>query len=221
MKNNLQCYLIYNTDTYHFKLPRTLSEIKKKEMVAAFKKGVNLDELSILYKLKVITIKKHLKNSLGETEFKKTINLNQIKEVNFQDLDGSEEEKSSKAQNDENFFEIPPLNETYDFGVRKDFASKPLKDFELPENIFLIVNTSIDLEIFSIRDFPEYSFLSETDQNRKIIKLFSDKKSANSFCNKNQKIIKVPNGNIFLLASSFLREKGITRIIYDDNLLSL
>jgi len=202
-------------------LPRTLSEIKKKEMVAAFKKGVNLDELSILYKLKVITIKKHLKNSLGETEFKKTINLNQIKEVNFQDLDGNEGEKSSKAQNDENFFEIPPLNETYDFGVRKDFASKPLKDFELPENIFLIVNTSIDLEIFSIRDFPEYSFLSETDQNRKIIKLFSDKKSANSFCNKNQKIIKVPNGNIFFLASSFLKDKGITRIIYDDNLLSL
>ena len=221
MKNNLQCYLIYNTNTYHFKLPRTLSEIKKKEMVGAFKKGVNLDELSILYKLKVITIKKHLKNSLGETEFKKTINLNQNKEVNFQDLDGNEGEKSSKAQNDENFFEIPPLNETYDFGVRKDFASKPLKDFELPENIFLIVNTSIDLEIFSIRDFPEYSFLSETDQNRKIIKLFSDKKSANSFCNKNQKIIKVPNGNIFFLASSFLKEKGITRIIYDDNLLSL
>ena len=202
-------------------MPRTLSEIKKKEMVAAFRKGVTLDELSILYKLKVITIKKHLKNSLGETEFKKTINLNQIKELNFQDLGGNEGEKSSKAQNDENFFEIAPLNETYDFGVRKDFASKPLKDFELPENIFLIVNKSIELEIFSMRDFPEYSFLSETDQNRKIIKLFSDKKSASSFCNKNQKIIKVPNSNIFFLASSYLKEKGITRIIYDDNLLSL
>ena len=202
-------------------MPRTLSEIKKKEMVAAFKRGVNLDELSILYKLKVITIKKHLKNSLGEIEFKKTINLKQIKEVNVQYLDGNEEEKRIKVQNNENFFEIPPLNETYDFGVRKDFASKPLKDFELPENIFLIVNKSIELEIFSMRDFPEYSFLSENDQNRKIIKLFSDKKSANSFCNKNQKIIKVPNGNIFFLAASFLKEKGISRIIYDDNLLSI
>ena len=93
-------------------MPRTLSEIKKKEMVAAFKKGVNLDELSILYKLKVITIKKHLKNSLGETEFKKTINLKQIKEVNVQDLDGNQGEKRIKVENDENFFEIPPLNET-------------------------------------------------------------------------------------------------------------
>ena len=125
-------------------MPRTLSEIKKKEMVAAFKKGVNLDELSSLYKLKVITIKKHLKNSLGETEFKETINLKQIKEVNVQYLDGNEGEKRIKVQNDENLFEIPPLNETYDFGIRKDFASKPLKDFELPENIFLIVNKSID-----------------------------------------------------------------------------
>ena len=190
-------------------------------MVEAFKKGASLDDLSILYKLKVSTIKKHLKNSLGETEFKKTINLKQIKDENDQDLDRNEGKKQSKVQKDENFFEIPPLNETYDFGVRKDFASKPLKDFVLPENIFLIVDKSIELEIFSIRDFQEYSFLSETDQNRKIIKLFSDKKSANSFCNKNQKIIKVPNGNIFFLASSFLKEKGISRIIYDDHLLSI
>ena len=59
------------------------------------------------------------------------------------------------------------------------------------------------------------------DQKRKIIKLFSDKKAANSFCKKNQKIIKVPNGEVFSLVSSFLIDKGISRIIFDDNLLSI
>ena len=63
--------------------------------------------------------------------------------------------------------------------------------------------------------------MSENDQKRKIIKLFSDKKSANSFCNKNQKIIKVPNGNVFFLAASFLKEKGISRIINGDQLIAL
>ena len=76
-------------------MPRTLSEIKKKKW-SQHLKGVNLDELSILYKLKVITIKKHLKNSLGEIEFKKTINLNKLKKymLNLQmDMKGKKELK--------------------------------------------------------------------------------------------------------------------------------
>lgn len=202
-------------------MPKKLSEIKKKEMVDAFKKGANLDELVILYKLKVNTIKKHLKSLLSESEFKKIISLKKIKEENDQELHENQEKKQSNIQIDQNFIEIAPLNEIFDFGVSKDFASKPLKDFVLPENTFLIVDKSIELEIFLMRDFPEYSFMSETDQDRKTIKLFSDKKSANSFCNKNQKIIKVPNGNVFFLASSFLVDKGVSRIIYDEHLLSL
>ena len=71
-----------------------------------------------------------------------------------------------------------------------------------------------------IRDFPEYNFLPEVDQKRKIIKLFSNKKTANSFCSKNQKVIKVPNGYVLNLASPYLIKKGISRIIFDNYLLS-
>ena len=56
-------------------MPKKLSEIKKKEMVDAFKKESTFDELVILYKLKVNTIKKHLKSLLSESEFKKIINF--------------------------------------------------------------------------------------------------------------------------------------------------
>ena len=70
-------------------------------------------------------------------------------------------------------------------------------------------------------DFPEYSFLPDDDQERRIIKLFSDKKAASAFCKKNQKIIKVPNGEVFSLVTSFLIDKGISRIIFDENLISI
>ena len=100
-------------------------------------------------------------------------------------------------------------------------TSKPLKEFIFPNDSYMIIDKNNELEIFQIEDFPEYSFLPDDDQKNKVIKLFSDKKIARTFCNKNQKIIKVPNGQVFILVASFLIEKGISRIIFDENLLSI
>ena len=119
------------------------------------------------------------------------------------------------------FYEILPMSEEIDFNSRKDLTSKPLRDFNFPNNTFMIVNNNIELEIKYIKDFPEFSFLSEADQICKTIKLFSEKKIANSLCSKNQKVIKVPNGEVFKLSANFLLEKGISKIILDEVLLSI
>ncbi len=217
-------------------------------MVELFKTGLGIDELVKKYRLQKLTIKKHLKSLLGDSEFKKIIKFIENKELNKYEADieiekdfnldsQNRDEKSSNYEidcidNEEDtldltsksnvkFFEITPLNGEFDFEKRKDLTSKPLNEFPLPHNIYMVVDKNNELEEFFIKDFPEYSFLSETDQKRKIIKLFSERKSASLFCNKNQKTIKVPNGEVFGLASSFLIKKGISRIIYDDNLLSI
>ena len=229
-------------------MPKSLSDFQKKEMAQLFLSGTSLEDIVNQYGLKMPTIKKHLKSLLGDLEFNKILKLEvskkfKVEEINQKNPIESNFNNSTKKDvlstsvnsqlqlgqdslndpytSDENFYEIAPLKHNIDFEIRKDFTSKPIKEFIFPNNSYLIVDKNNELEIFQIKDFPEYSFLSEDDQKNKVIKLFSDKKDARNFCNKNQKIIKVPNGQVFILVTAFLIEKGISRIIFDENLLSI
>ena len=87
--------------------------------------------------------------------------------------------------------------------------------------VYMIVDKKIELEIKLLRDFPEWSFLPPDDLNRKTIEIHFDLKTAKRFCNKEQKVIKVPNTNIFKIAAPFLIQKGISRIVGADKLIAL
>ena len=220
-------------------MPKILSDIKKIEIAEAFKSGSTLEELSNQYGLNKYTITKYLKKILSELEYKRILKLKRHKNFNKESSENELVKTSNYKNNNEkvdfnnsgkffnssiedaNFIEIPPLSQAIDLEKQIDLTSKPLKEFTFPEDIFMIIDKNIELEITLIKDYPEYSFLSESDQKRKIIKLFSNKKSASLFCSKTQKVIKVPNGGVLSLAAPFLLKKGITRIIYDDYLLSI
>ena len=85
----------------------------------------------------------------------------------------------------------------------------------------MIVDSKIELQTKLLKDYASWSFLPEDDLNRNTIEIFSDQKSAKKFCSQNQKVIKVPNPNVFLIASENLKRRGISRIIFDQLLLSL
>ena len=46
-------------------------------------------------------------------------------------------------------------------------------------------------------------------------------KLAKKFCNKEQKVIKVPNPDVFRIVAPLLLKKGISRIISADKLIAL
>ena len=81
--------------------------------------------------------------------------------------------------------------------------------------------TVIELEIKYLRDYPEWSFLPEDDLKRKTIEIFSELKVAKRKCNRDEKVIKVPNPDIFRIVAPILLSKGITRIINEDKLISI
>ena len=85
----------------------------------------------------------------------------------------------------------------------------------------MIVSNFVELEVKLLKEYPNWSFLPETDQQRITIEIFSDQKEAKRFCTKNQKIIKIPNTKVFQIASRNLIDKGISRIVFEDNLISL
>mgnify|MGYP001244066339 CR=1 FL=1 len=204
--------------------------------------GKEISELSETYNFSKQTIIKQLKIILGEEQFNiisdqrkaksglkndnfklvekksKNIrggsqNISQINENNYNFFE--------KEVNHEEFFEIPPVTTNVDLDNQKDLTSKPLSEANFPDVLYMVVDKNIELEPKLLKDFPEWRFLSEDDLNRTTIQVFSDQKLAKQSCSKNQKLIKVTNTHVFLIASKNLKSKGISRIIFGDSLLAL
>ena len=219
-------------------MPKKVSEIQKQKISESFVNGLDVKEISEIYNFSKQTIIKQLKIVLGDKEYKninnkRSPNYKSIKE-NSKNIPNDEKIKSKNSVIEEDinqnfqkettqntFFEIAPLTTEIDLENQKDITSKSLNEASLPNVVYMLVDKNIELEPKFLKDFPEWSFLPEDDLNRKTIQIFSDQKSAKKQCYKNQKLIKVPNSNVFLITSEILRSKGITRIIYEDSLLAL
>ena len=86
---------------------------------------------------------------------------------------------------------------------------------------FRLVDKKIELEIKFLKDFPDWQFLAEEELNRKTIQIYNDMKVAKKFCVKEQKVIKVPNTDVFKIVARLLVSRGITRIVNEDKLIAL
>ena len=227
-------------------MAKRLTEKQKKEIVKYFKLGKTIDFLSEEFNCTKLTIKRNLKLNIGEEsyeELKKANNLMFKKSIlnkkekkqdliplNSKDICSNEVEEDTSSNEtiygndfypDSSFLEISPLDYQIDNSTRKEVSSVHISEIDLPQIVYMIVDKKIELEIKLLKEFPEWSFLPKDDLNRKTIEIHFDLKTAKRFCNKEQKVIKVPNTNIFKVAAPFLIQKGISRIVGADKLIAL
>ena len=222
---------------------KKLSDKQKETIVNFFKKGKTIDELSKEFNYTKLTISINLKKNLGEKLYKELIIKSKLAKKNFEskmkksDFDNKYDEKikskNEKLSNEKistqeqeftsitPFLEITPLDFEIDNTFQKDLASIPIADINFPNIVYMIVNKKTELEVKFLKDYPEWQFLAEEELSRKTIEIFSDLKVAKRSCNKDQKVIKVPNTNVFKIVSSQLIAKGITRIISAEQLIAL
>ena len=85
----------------------------------------------------------------------------------------------------------------------------------------MIVDKKIELETKFLKEYPEWQFLAQRELNRKTIEIYLDMKIAKRSCKKDQKVIKVPNTNVFKIVAPILLSKGISRIVSAENLIAL
>lgn len=209
-------------------MPKKVSENQKKEILNSFVSGINLKSLSERYKLSQATIVRQLKNNLGVNKFKelKDINSKLEKEKNTILINDSVAENNleKRDENDnfkEEFIEVIPITDGIELNNQKDLASEPLTEANLPNVVYMLVDKNIELLPKMLKEYPEWGFLPQKDLNRMSLEIFDDHNYAKKLCTKNQKLIKVPNPGVFLIAASSLKLKGITRIIFNNLLLSL
>ena len=221
-------------------MPKRLSEDDKKEIYQRLLTGVKIEDLSKQFCVTKITINRNLKKLLDKDSYEnllKKIKVNSSLK-NKKNLDPVIDKKMKKENNSiniksksvikekefneiNNFIEITPLNFNIDTEPQKDLTSIDIKSFNFPKIVYLIVNKKIELDIKLLKDYPEWQFLSADDLEREIIEIFFDIKSAKRACNKEQKVIKVPNPEVFRIVAPILISRGITRIISEDILIAL
>ena len=216
-------------------MSKKVTDIQKKEILNNFQKGISIKDLALKYNFSIQTITRQLKKLISDKEFKQYkvsgvknyLKENQIlsnqdetninDSVKFKNL----EIHNPELVNENAFIEISPMTELINLEQQTDLTSRPLKNIKFPNVVFIIVDKETELQKKKLKEYPEWSFLSSEDLERYSIQIFSDQKTAKLKCLKNQKIIKVPNPNIFLIASNILKSKGISRIIFEDSLFSL
>ncbi len=203
-------------------MAKKVSEIEKNQIIDSFKKGQSIKDLSIKYKFSEQTITRHLKNNLDASLFLKIKNqgINKVNNNIKTKYENIEETREIEKDN-ESFFEIVPLSDDYEFANHQEISSIPLKDVKLPDVVYMIVDKKVELETKLLKDFPEWRFLPEEDLQRKALRIFSDQRKGKKICSSNQKLIKVPNSNVFMTVSNKLISKGISRIIFDDSLIAI
>ena len=226
-------------------MARRLTVKQIEEIIELFISGINIEDLSKRFNYTKLTISRNLKKKLGVEKYK------QLNKENKRDIESFDNEKletsllsknkkenntqisSENFETDSNkynyeelsssniFMEIAPLNCDIEDTPQKELTSLPIKDFIFPKIVYMIVDKKIELEIKNLKDYPKWQFLSEEDLKRKAIEIFYDLKVAKSFCNKEQKVIKVPNTSIFKKVAPILLSRGISRIVSSDKLIAL
>ena len=216
-------------------LAKRITEEQKKEILENFIQNKTIEEISKNVNFTKLTITRHLKKSLGEKQYseiiKKTKKTKKTKEndqtINLLELQlnnqkGSEVEVLDKESSPENsFFEIMPLDYQIDNLPQKDLSSVSISEVNLPKVVYMVVDKQIELETKSLKNYAEWSFLSEEDLKRETIEIFFDLKIAKRSCSKEQKVIKVPNSNVFKIVAPILVSRGISRIVSSDLLIAL
>jgi len=220
-------------------LAKRISDKERKEIVDDFINNISLEEISKRYNFTKLTISRNLKKSLGEDKFnelnksnksnksnkneKRNLDSKKLVEMKTNDnnLEGYFKEVIKDSFPENTFLEIAPLNLEIDNEPQKDLSSISIEEVELPKVVYMVVDKQVELETKLLKEYIEWNFLSEKDLSRNTIEIFYDLKTAKRSIKKDQRVIKVPNSNLFKIAAPILLSRGISRIVSSEVLIAL
>ncbi len=221
-------------------MAKRLSDKEKIIILECFVEGKSIDNLAEEFDCTKLTISRNLKRSIGEQKYKelnnknkkinksfkdkKKINLIENKKDPYEKVNG--EYSSDNYWDKENlsitpFTELAPLNYEIDNVKQKDFSSVPICEVDFPNILYMIVDKKFELETKYLKEYPHWEFASQEELNRKTIEVHIDLKIAKRLCNKEQKVIKIPNTEVFKIVAPLLLNKGISRIVNAERLIAL
>jgi len=136
-----------------------------------------------------------------------------------------EDEESSGADGDvdfaNQFHEVAILTGVTHVDSHEPVACQPIGPGVLPDSVYMLVDKVVELDPRPLSDFPELGTLDSSDQARQALCLYASPRSAKRQCGRNQRVIRVPDTNVFTLTTSYLVARGITRLVLEGALIAL
>jgi transposase-like protein len=97
----------------------------------------------------------------------------------------------------------------------------PISHAELPRPCYIVVDRGGELITRPLGDFSELGKISLTEFQQRTLPVFDNHRVARRFSNRNQRVIKVPDGEMLQKTAPYLEAKGISRLLVDGQVYSL
>jgi hypothetical protein len=98
----------------------------------------------------------------------------------------------------------------------------PLTEASLPRLCYVVVErSSSELVALPLRTFAHLGEIPETEGESRTLPVFDNHRVARRFSRRNQRVVKLPDGNLLYTTSPYLMAKGITRLLIDGQVFAL
>ena len=97
----------------------------------------------------------------------------------------------------------------------------PIADAVFPRTCYLVVDRLSELITHPLREFAELGNIPAQQESARTLPIFDNHRVARRFSRRNQRVIKVPDGQLITKATSYLQAKGITHLLIDGNIYAL
>ena len=97
----------------------------------------------------------------------------------------------------------------------------PLAEAELPKICYVVVDKGGELITRPLKEFAELGQIPAQESYERTLPVFDNHRVARRFSARNQRVIKVPDGQMLQKTSVYLQSKGITRLLIDGQVYSL
>ncbi|MEO1148914.1 MAG: hypothetical protein AAFY26_25400, partial [Cyanobacteria bacterium J06638_22] len=171
-----------------------------------------------------------------EKEIQQDLRYSEIDSEDEEDLDDELDEEDNDDELDDDLSDADfddELDDEEDVGEEsEDFVPVhlrgdqliqilPLTDAKLPRTCYLVVDRTAELITRPLSDFAELGQIPEVEAKERTLPVFDNHRIAKRFMRRAQRIVKIPDSQMFFKTRSYLQAKGITRLLVDGQIYTL
>ena len=104
---------------------------------------------------------------------------------------------------------------------REQISCLPFAAGVLPESVYMLVDKTVELDPRPLSEFPELGVADPSELSRQALCLYASPRTAKRQCGRSQRVIKVPDTQVFERTTRHLVARGITRLVMEGALYSL
>ena len=154
----------------------------------------------------------------GHGDKQRSLAVDDAGDIAGADLDDNE---TFNTEDENVFHEIAVLPVDLPQVTTRQVICRPFASELLPESVYMLVDKTVELDPRPLSEFPELGLSDPSEQQRQALCLYASPRAAKRQCGRSQRVIKVPDTQVFEQTSSYLLARGITHLVVEGSLFAL